>query len=50
MNRRDGERRIHVEIDEAEIAELLNSPDSDAGRELAEILTEAHRAFGGVGG
>lgn len=47
MNRRGGERRIHVEIDEEEIAELLKSPGSEAGRRLNEILGEAHRQFGG---
>jgi hypothetical protein len=47
MNRRDGERRIHVEIEEAEITELLDSSDSEAGRRLAEILTAARQAFQG---
>lgn len=49
-NNRPGERRIHVEIDEAEIAELLaelGTPASDSGRRLVEILDAAHRRFGG---
>ncbi|MEU5425964.1 hypothetical protein AB0H73_10200 [Streptomyces olivoreticuli] len=49
-NHLPGQRRIHVEIDEAEIADLLDelrSPDSDAVRQLVEILGAAHRRFGG---
>ncbi|MFI0742840.1 hypothetical protein ACH4PU_32895 [Streptomyces sp. NPDC021100] len=49
-NHLPAQRRIHVEIDEAEIAELLDelrSPDSDAARRLVEILGAAHRRFGG---
>ncbi|MFD0269591.1 NUDIX domain-containing protein [Streptomyces sp. NPDC127106] len=49
LNNRSGERRIHVEIDEAEIAELLaelGEPTTPALRQLAEILDAAHRRFG----
>jgi hypothetical protein len=47
LNRRRGERRIHVEIDEAEIGDLLDRPDSESAHKLAEILGEARRDFGG---
>lgn len=49
-NSRAGERRIHVEIDEAEITELLaelGTPAADSVRQLVEILDAAHRRFGG---
>lgn len=49
-NNRPGERRIHVEIDEAEITELLaelGTPVFDSGQQLVEILDAAHRRFGG---
>ncbi|MFD8088700.1 hypothetical protein [Streptomyces malaysiensis] len=47
-NHRSGERRIHVEIEEAEIADLLaefTAPDSGAARRLVEILEVARRRF-----
>ncbi|MFE4867668.1 hypothetical protein [Streptomyces sp. NPDC056682] len=47
MNHRHGERRIHVEIEEQEVADLLDSRDSEAARRLDEILRTAHRAFAG---
>jgi hypothetical protein len=47
MNHRRGERRIHVEIEEQEITDLLGSQDSEAARRLDEILRAAHRAFAG---
>ncbi|MFJ2399811.1 hypothetical protein ACIOUE_00805 [Streptomyces xanthochromogenes] len=47
MNHRRGERRIHVEIEEQEIAELLDSRDGAAARRLDEILRTAQRAFAG---
>jgi hypothetical protein len=40
-----GERRIHIEVSEAEIAELVNEQGSPAARRLAEILEGAHRVF-----
>ncbi|MFJ4879922.1 NUDIX domain-containing protein [Streptomyces sp. NPDC088745] len=49
LNQRSGERRIHVEIDEPEIAELLaelGEPTTPALRQLTEILDAAHRRFG----
>ncbi|MFE4496058.1 hypothetical protein ACFRKD_26755 [Streptomyces niveus] len=49
-NFRTGERRIHVEIEEAEIVELLaelGTPSSDSGRQLVEILGAANKRFGG---
>ncbi|OKH91475.1 hypothetical protein [Streptomyces uncialis] len=49
-NNRPGERRIHVEIGEAEITDLLaelGTPASDTGRQFVEILDVAHRRFGG---
>lgn len=49
LNQRSGERRIHVEIDEPEIAELLaelGESTTPALRQLAEILDAAHRRFG----
>jgi hypothetical protein len=45
INHRPGERRISVEIDEGEIAEIVSSPDSPAARELAAIIDAAHRRF-----
>ncbi|WP_331719712.1 hypothetical protein [Streptomyces virginiae] len=49
LNNRIGERRIHIEFDEAEIAELLTElgePTSHSMRELIEILATAHHRFG----
>ncbi|MFD3542308.1 hypothetical protein ACFWUQ_22860 [Streptomyces sp. NPDC058662] len=49
LNNRSGERRIHVEFDEAEIAELLaelGEPTSGSGRQLVEILDAAQQRFG----
>lgn len=49
-NHNTGQRRIHVEIDEAEIADLLDefrAPASDSARKLVEILGAAHRRFQG---
>ncbi|WP_411107368.1 hypothetical protein [Streptomyces sp. cmx-4-9] len=49
LNNRSGERRIHVEIDEAEIAELraeLGEPTSGSARQLVEILDAAQQRFG----
>ena len=48
INHRPGERRIQVEIDEGEIAQIAASPDSVAARELAEIIADAHRCFQGA--
>ncbi|WP_328902315.1 hypothetical protein OHR86_22505 [Streptomyces sp. NBC_00441] len=49
MNRRTGEQRIHVEIDAAEVRELLAKlmprDDDGAVHRLAEILRTADRAF-----
>jgi ADP-ribose pyrophosphatase len=52
MNRRRGERRIHVEIDEHEIAGLLHDLAAStnlavATRALVEILQVADGAFSG---
>lgn len=53
MNHRRGERRIHIEIDEAEIADLLDDIDPpvldafDSTKKLIEILKAAHDAFAG---
>ena len=49
-NHRHGERRIHIEIDENEIADLLDDltpgPDAfDATFRLIEILRESHARF-----
>ncbi|MFG2298440.1 hypothetical protein [Streptomyces sp. NPDC048603] len=49
LNNRIGERRIHIELDEAETAELLTElgePTSPSMRELVEILATAHHRFG----
>ncbi|EFL29431.1 hypothetical protein SSOG_09145 [Streptomyces himastatinicus ATCC 53653] len=53
MNRRTGEKRIHVEIDAAEIADVLAdlAPDEgrfphDATRQFVEILRAAHGTLG----
>jgi hypothetical protein len=48
INHRPGERRIQVEIDEGEIAQIAASPDSAAARELAAIIADAHRRFQGA--
>lgn len=50
-NHRHNERRIHIEIDEAEVADLLDDlrpgPDAfDATLRLIEILRESNTAFG----
>jgi acetyl-CoA carboxylase beta subunit len=51
-NHRHGERRIHVEIDENEIADLLDDldpadPDAfHATKHLVELLKAANTAFG----
>lgn len=50
MNRIPGQRRIHIEIDEAEIPELLTelaAPASTQGQQLAELLAAAQRRFEG---
>lgn len=52
-NHRTGERRIHIEIDENEIADLIDdlapAPDAfDATFRLIEILRAAHSAFAGA--
>ncbi|MFE1767295.1 hypothetical protein ACFW81_24135 [Streptomyces angustmyceticus] len=50
-NRRQGERRIHVEIDENEIADLLDElapikPEAfQAMQQLVQILQTAHATF-----
>jgi len=52
-NHRHGERRIHIEIDENEIADLLDDLDPvdpeafDATKNLVAILKAAHTTFGG---
>ncbi|MFI8769539.1 hypothetical protein ACIGN6_32170 [Streptomyces sp. NPDC053792] len=49
LNNLSGERRIHVEIDEMEIAELraeLGEPTSHSVRRLVEILDAAQQRFG----
>lgn len=49
MNRRDGERRIHIEIDEGEINGLLSEagyPGATTAR-LLEILRSAQQRFAG---
>ncbi|MEV8335677.1 hypothetical protein [Streptomyces niveus] len=51
MNRRDGERRIHVEIDEQEIPALLadlaaRGSLSGASRNLLAVLEKASADFG----
>jgi hypothetical protein len=51
-NHRHGERRIHIEIEENEIADLLDdlapagTDTFDATKNLVDILTAAHSAFG----
>ena len=50
MNRRHGERRIHIEIDEAEIADLLDDIEPcdesfESTKRLVQILKAAHDAF-----
>lgn len=51
MNHRHGERRIHVEIDVHEIADLLDDIDPpvadafDSTKRLIQILKDAHDAF-----
>lgn len=50
MNRRHNERRIHIEIDENEIADLLDDIEPcaesfDATKALVRILKAAHDAF-----
>ncbi|WP_434598353.1 hypothetical protein [Streptomyces sp. A5-4] len=49
-NHRHGERRIHIEIDECEVADLLDDltpePDAFAGTlRLIELLRESHDRF-----
>ncbi|KOT57086.1 MULTISPECIES: hypothetical protein [Streptomyces] len=49
-NHRHGERRIHIEIDEHEVADLLNDlapgPDAfPATLHLIELLRESHDRF-----
>ncbi|MGW5477649.1 hypothetical protein [Streptomyces sp. NPDC004008] len=49
-NHRHGERRIHIEIDEHEIADLLDdiepNPESfDSTKQLVQILKAANEAF-----
>lgn len=50
-NHRHGERRIHIEIDENEIADLLDDfdaypPDAfDATKRFIDILRESNAAF-----
>ncbi|MET9656368.1 MULTISPECIES: hypothetical protein [unclassified Streptomyces] len=51
-NHRHGERRIHIEIDENEIADLLDDIDAyppdafDATKRFIDILRESHDTFG----
>lgn len=51
INRQDGQRRIHIEMDEAEVADLLDDltpPESDsfaATHRLIGILEAAHADF-----
>ncbi|MCX4703903.1 hypothetical protein [Streptomyces sp. NBC_01373] len=51
LNHRHGERRIHIEINEHEIADLLDDIDPpvldafDATKKLIEILKVAHDTF-----
>jgi hypothetical protein len=51
-NHRHGERRIHIEIEENEIADLLDDLDPsdsdafDATKNLVALLQAAHSAFG----
>jgi len=51
-NHQHGERRIHIEIEENEVADLLDDLDPadtdtfDATKQLVEILKAAHSAFG----
>lgn len=52
-NHRHGERRIHIEIDEHEIADLLDDFDAyppnafDATKRFIDILRESHDRFAG---
>ncbi|MGW5003300.1 hypothetical protein ACWEP8_37230 [Streptomyces hydrogenans] len=47
MNRRPGEERIHVEIDAAELPDLLadQGTTTTAGQAMARILAEAARVL-----
>ncbi|MEV7930557.1 hypothetical protein [Kitasatospora sp. NPDC088779] len=49
-NRRRGERRIHLEIEEGEITDFLDGIEptdnsSEAVKRLVELLRQAHDAF-----
>lgn len=49
-NHRHGERRIHIEIDENEIADLLDDIEPcdesfESTKQLVQILREANAAF-----